>query len=1462
MPNINRIRVNNVKYNFGTQYYDDFTMKMYGKNTLYDLANGGGKSVLMLLLMQNLIPNCTLDDKQPIEKLFRTGNKNTVIHSLIEWNLDDCDIKEGYRYMTTGFCAKKANETSEDESGVASVEYFNYCIFYRNYNKNDIINLPLVKDRERISYHALRAYLKDLEHHSMDLIVKVFDRKGEYQRFISSYGLHESQWEIIRGINKTEGHVRTYFETNYKTTRKVVEDLLIEEIIEKAFMVKTERDENTGDAMADTLVDIKDRLALLAKKKKDISDYDHQKELIELLADRIKSFSELYKDMEGVSDKLAGIYLAGKDYALKSEEKEAFLYKEKQEKTDLKNQQIEKLECLKISKDKRILEDLRADIDLLIKNKEELENKKIELEHRCNLEECKSDYAEYLDEKARYMQCEAELNELSNFSDGNFSDINTYVFNLKKLIDNKIYDMGREIEKLTNDLEGLNEKRDYYKKTLNELFVQLAVSDHDREKKEGELEKLRVRLSEEMMKLSEVSFEDTDIRLKNNQEERDLIKIKTDELKETLGNTETALADYRSEAVITERLLDEKRKKKGELETLCEKYSETAERLEKLKNIYGGNTPDEISRIIEERLTKTAGELNDAKKELAECEKNIERLKSGRLLKVSKAAEKVIDYITTRHGIYAMYGMDYISVLKKEEKEALLKENPLLPYGVLVKDFSEIKDDASLKALNTGSSTVNIYDMDNLGERALIYGNNIISVSASKAFFTDSDTADTLIKAEDEKLNEIKERIIVIKETADALKDDLKFVPSEETSAYLNSPDELKALIEDISFDEENLTSLKEKILKSESEKEKLLNEIRQSEEKAEILKKDEKVLLLMKDISDEISEAEKSIDKLKTSVKELNERKTVLEKEESEVLLNIHSLNEALNDRKIKSEELIKEWEKYAPYYKEGEYQLLNISLEELKAKINVYAEGAEKDLKKIQDKRALMDAISKGMKRILNNISRRNISVSHLEELSKKGEIYRSEEKLIDEYRENIKRLQYEIAGAEKKLSEKNREADRLEGSIAYAVKNVESAYGKYTEENAPLSEIEIMLRDGAELLKKLKSEAEECEERCRAYYKEQGFMTDLYKDVKRIITINNIDLSNASPSPEDKDNLREVFEDTLIRFDRSKKQLDRAKREIEKFKQTVSNTLYESGAAELSTTIRENAEVPENYGEAKKLLDSLKEIIDYITLERDGIEKGLYDMELLKSNFEEQCLQRCLDVKTELDKLEKLSRIILDGESVKMIDLHVPYVKQEFMKQRMSDYIDDIVKQADSFKDDKDRRRYIRNALSLKKLFGVIVTDMNMIKLNLYKRERISKNSRYLKYEEAVGSTGQSQGIYIQFLISVINYISGMYNAGGNGMKTGTIFIDNPFGAAKDIYIWEPIFALLKANNIQLIVPARGATPAITGRFDVNYVLGQKMEGDKQLTVVVDYTSSIDQEELEYNELTYEQETFDFV
>ena len=158
--------------------------------------------------------------------------------------------------------------------------------------------------------------------------------------------------------------------------------------------------------------------------------------------------------------------------------------------------------------------------------------------------------------------------------------------------------------------------------------------------------------------------------------------------------------------------------------------------------------------------------------------------------------------------------------------------------------------------------------------------------------------------------------------------------------------------------------------------------------------------------------------------------------------------------------------------------------------------------------------------------------------------------------------------------------------------------------------------------------------------------------------------------------------------------------------------------------------------------------------------------------------------------------------------------------------------------------------------------LFTDMNAIRVSLYKRERMKDQSRYLRYEEAVGSTGQSQGIYIQFLIAVIHYISSINApADSAGVLGKTIFIDNPFGAAKDIYIWEPIFKLLKTNHVQLIVPARGATPAITGRFDVNYILGQKLVDGRQQTVVVDYYSRTNTTQLEYTRMDYEQTSFEF-
>ena len=415
MPQINRIRVNNVKYNFGTQVYDDFIMRFNCKNTIYDLANGGGKSLLMLLLLQNVIPNCTLDEKQPIEKLFRAGCDNTVIHSLVEWKLDSCYRKDNFKYMTTGFCARKghvkedenAQENAQDTSDNASIEYFNYCIFYRKFGDNDIKNLPLVNDNgERVTYNGLKAYLRELEKKDFNVSVKIFDRKGDYQNFISKYGLFESQWEIIRGINKTEGHVRTYFETNYKTSRKVVEDLLIEEIIQKSFNNRLAVTDDEGK-MAQTLLDIKDKLVELSRKNDTINSYNNQISLINDFAEYIKTFSEMYMKKEDLKVQLYDMFVQSKRL-LKVQEDNLQNIEEKIDNTEkLRLDEQRKVQTAQVITEQSSLNSIEA----LIKENEKLkaDNYKSykELVEKLKLMESANDYNDYKNyQKALY---EAEL---------------------------------------------------------------------------------------------------------------------------------------------------------------------------------------------------------------------------------------------------------------------------------------------------------------------------------------------------------------------------------------------------------------------------------------------------------------------------------------------------------------------------------------------------------------------------------------------------------------------------------------------------------------------------------------------------------------------------------------------------------------------------------------------------------------------------------------------------------------------------------------------------------------------------------------------------------------------------------------------------------------------------------------------------------------------------------------------
>lgn len=1525
MPNINRIRVNNVKYNFGTQGYDDFSMRMYGKNTLYDLANGGGKSVLMLLLLQNLIPNCTLDDKQPIEKLFRSGGGNTTIHSLVEWKLDDKDIKEGLRYMTTGFCARKAKDVSVDDGtlslpdevmnsaspaagdtgkqselsvgadGVnagkptgksvvrenASIEYFNYCIFYRDYNENDIVNLPLQNSKERITYTGLKNYLKDLSKRNLNIKVYVFERKGEYQRFISRYGLFESQWEIIRGINKTEGHVRTYFETMYKTTRKVVEDLLIEEIIEKAFLVKTEQNDVNED-MARTLLDIKDKLVELSKKKKDIANFDKEIELMHMLEGRVSSFLSYCEEKDKVTGTLADIYVTGKHLLKWGEEEIDKRKKRREEYAKRLLKERRRLEELKIIRDqyelKEASEALSVVTEAVAKADADTEGIKKELE----LKESINDYIQYLRDKEEIQENQAVIDASDKGDTDLLEKLHIYAYNKKKINEAKLSDIKKRLNARKKELDKVTKELEKAAHIREEGEIALAVAKSHKERYYDEYIKCMEDIRKVRQGIALLVITDTKDLMKDLLEEEDEIRKKLKAAEEGYGEDMSAINDRSKSLFVAKELKKQLEKDMEAANAKLEHYLDNKDRLHKMYQIYEVKNAEELYDTIKKRAFNNTIELSKLDEKIERVEKHLKEVGEGRILEESHAVTRVKDYMESRHGEFVLSGVDYLSALPAANREDLLDRFPLLPYGVVTKEFDRLKEDVKVSELDLGSQAVPVFDRSIIESPYIPeQADGMLLLAKDKRVFIEEDA----LKAELEHLEKELSELIADRDHlsmhAQTYNEDMDYAATLQGEALENV--------------EAEITELKEKMLDNSREIDNLIKELNELQAHIELQREEtdkaKELLALNKqeqikiagiiskcDQSDELKE---KLDYYEAEVRRLESATVDAGSENESMRLKELDLKGQVAHIEKQLDEINEDWEKvYKEYYVKGDYDTVDIEEDKLRAEFIAAKTMYEEATVTLEDKKKLIATLKVSMERGRKLIEKRGIELEQLEEIRKEGELHPTKEDYIEQLSSHLSQLS--LRGDQLKDEEKKKEHEvtRIEGRIEQAMAALKEKYGAdagddlaVTEETDAakdkertiVSKHEAMqaLNEGNRIVKGLVAEIQQFDEEYKKYIKDHENIIDLYKDIKRIVASEGINVRDAHVLSGNRKAVREAFEESLLAYDKSNKTLAKTRQELQNFKAQTANTFFAMGAFELSNAIKDDVVIPDTYEDAKSLLSNIREMISYIDIEKERVEKGIEDMETIKNNFENQCIERCKDVKTELEKLPKLSRIQLDGEMIQMVNLTIPYVKDEFLKQRMSDYIDEVVAGADRFSDNNDRIKYMKNMLLLKKLFGVMVTDMNAIKLKLYKRERIKDQSRYLRYEEAVGSTGQSQGIYIQFLVSIINYISGMYapEAEASELKK-VIFIDNPFGAAKDIYIWEPIFALLATNNVQLIVPARGATPAITNRFDVNYILGQQMVGGRQQTVVVDYRSQVEASEMEYEDLEYSQGTFDFI
>ena len=218
MARISKIRLTNCKYDGLRKEHEnsifDLTKDGSPSHTLFTLANGGGKGVMMQFIFQIMLPE-TRWGKNNGNKIISTfydqrGNPNYFTsHIVLEWVLDTVPEKR----LITGMAMKPVlkNVDIEENTGLY---YFLYTYEHDNNGYFTIENLPLYSESTKEATD-IDEFEKFIDANKRDFIkysqssAKRID--GDYYRYLESRGIYRGEWLNLKAINKSEGGAGDYF---------------------------------------------------------------------------------------------------------------------------------------------------------------------------------------------------------------------------------------------------------------------------------------------------------------------------------------------------------------------------------------------------------------------------------------------------------------------------------------------------------------------------------------------------------------------------------------------------------------------------------------------------------------------------------------------------------------------------------------------------------------------------------------------------------------------------------------------------------------------------------------------------------------------------------------------------------------------------------------------------------------------------------------------------------------------------------------------------------------------------------------------------------------------------------------------------------------------------------------------------------------------------------------------------
>ncbi|MFA9465642.1 MAG: hypothetical protein ACERKN_15260 [Velocimicrobium sp.] len=1431
MSKINAFRVINLNYNNNSNRVEDETFLFDGESTLLSLQNGGGKTVLVQMMLAPFVHkrfrNTT---NRPFESFFTT-NKPTFL--LVEWVLDG-----GAGYVLIGMMVRK-HQMSAEEENQEELEIINFVHEYQESNDYDIHKFPIIeqegKRKKLKNFTSCRKLFDELRSEKAAKF-KAFDmnqsnQQKQYFQRLKEYGINSEEWEtIIKRINLKESGLSELF-------KEAKDEFgLVEKWFLPAIETKLNKEENRIKQFRTLLIKfIQQYKENEVKIERKATIIEFKQDTVELEENAVKCLglnNQVLRKQEQI-----GFLRHCIDDLLKQTQAQEATSQEILTKLQLEVEQIgfEQVSYL-IYQLMEELDSLFVEQNFVSKQKEELQQEHSSVSKVWQINQCAKLYEDYKEEEVSLLKLENQYEIMKKKEEELMPERANLGYSLHLAYLEKVEKLQSEIYNINHEVESLKlEQNSLQAKETEEKIAHFSYQEEYGSRKskiqqyqeiEGQFnKKFSYKLERNILgNYEEGTFEV----LQRNQEQ---------ELKQAQHETVTAHSNRQKreeEREGIQRNIQDCNKVLGQLKELMkfqqekeEKYNKEMEvRLRYMKYL---SIPEEnqlnkefICLKFREKVVALQESMKQVEREKEKLEKELDKMKHGVILDMPKKFEALLNSLD----IHYVTGMEYLkhSGYNKEQNKELLKKVPLLPFSIMMSE----------RELNKlAKTTVNFYtsfpipiiikeqisQFPNRDDSLIFKEQQVNLFVAFNKQLLDEKELELLVK-------EKEEHVIEVEKQLQTKKDEISYYDSmgQEIAYQELNQEKYQAVQKEKEISQQQNEEEEKRLLQLRSDKanndesiENLQKQCKDLEEKNQKLTQMKAAIENIRIRYEKYLEDHKKMDQLKHDMDRLAKESRDRQKRVDDIyqLISDKKLNSSILDQELKTAS--DKNNKYASY-KEG--TKIQKELVDIETRYEAITEKMNHDVKLIEEQ------LDKARNRFTKIQDR-------LIELSNKYEVEDNQYKKVpySQYRE--RELEQQVADLSEKLEAAKKKWNRLDKEIAIkeskiADKKADMNDKFQREEPIPKEQIvDISFKARAKLVQLSIQEEEKKQKGLISrrigyeanisalsefsdftYENEFDFVSELEKYQKSSLEeLHRKEVEELYGNMiRDYRNLQEYARKQKLALEKNIEYLlSREKYKEDFYYQPLS--LMKQLVDKPEDLIKQLSIILQSYG---TLLEKLEIDIAFIDREKEKIVEMFFDY--------------VNEINKNLDKIDRNSTITLKDRSIKMLKIQVASWEEnkEIYLQRMTALFNELVNAGlQCMTDNLNLDEMIGVRVTSKTLYDLVV-GIGTTNIKLYK---IEAQREYPITWAQVSKNSGGEGFLSAFVVltSLLSYMRRDESDLFIEREEGKVLVmDNPFAQTNASHLLIPLMDIAKKCNTQLICLTGLGGESIYNRFDNIYVL----------------------------------------